>query len=159
MIIEIPILLRDIERRMRAGKGDNTEKRFGPVLSGKIKNLAMGLEFDIVIVILLHRANTGASLDNAVQRSSRGNKSRSRRPVGNPLIVCRIYICRQTLLKPMQLVGTNEMHFSRQKGLIAERPHEMRHCGKGGGDFISVVIHPDFGAVSTGQHRSAAWNA
>ncbi len=38
----------------------------GLLLSSKVEDLSTGLEFDIVIVILLHCAHTGAGLNNAV---------------------------------------------------------------------------------------------
>ena len=133
MVIEIPILLRDIEWCVRAGKGHNAEERLcsfltGLLLSSKVEDLSTGLEFDIVIVILLHCAHTGAGFNNAVQRCSRGDESWSRRPVGNPLVIRRIYICRQPFLEAVKLIGADEMHLPGQEGLIAERAHEMRHC-------------------------------
>ena len=61
--------------------------------------------------------------------------------VGCPAEVGRINVGRQTLLEPVQLVGSDKMHFPRQTGMIARRPQMMRIGRDSGRELGRIVIN------------------
>ena len=61
-------------------------------------------------------------------------------PIGGPCKIGRINIGGHTVLKPMHLIGSNEMHFARKAGLIAKRCEVMRKGWHRGFEFRRIVI-------------------
>ena len=119
---------------------------------------------DILVIVDLHRPGDGAGIANGVDGRNAESigaffvlvvvaEVRIRRPghVGG------IDLGREPFFETMELVGTHEMHFSRDAGVIPMSPQVMGKGRGGGGEFRTIVVGPNARWQAAGHHAEPRW--
>ena len=96
---------------------------------------------DVFVIVDLYAARANAGLGQ--HADVRCAVETLGAPVGGPFKVARIDVAGQALFKPVQLVRSDEMHFSREAGPIAKRTQVVRVGRHRGGKLGGIVKGAD----------------
>mmetsp|Transcript_125600 Transcript_125600/g.401637 ORF Transcript_125600/g.401637 Transcript_125600/m.401637 type:complete len:463 (+) Transcript_125600:976-2364(+) len=126
--------------------------------SGKLPELSLHLEGDVFIEVELHAGVHPISLGHRHESLEKQRVPLACGllvPIGRPAEVCRVYVCGQTLLKPVQLVGTNEVHLAAQNRVVALAAQQVCVGRDVTRELCGVVPSPDLSGKLPTHHREA----
>ena len=117
-------------------------------------------EADLLVVVGLEAGGADAGRQHALHRVIPGQGLvQGAAPVRRPVDVGGVDVGGQPFLEPVQLVGPDEVHLARDRGVVAGGAQRVHDGGRAGAQLGGVVIDPDAGGVAPGQHRRAGRRA
>ena len=139
--VEVPELPACDVGVVRVGEGNGQAPRPRVVAARQVVKLAGRLVGDLVVIFeLVGDLGDAGALDRAQIVIPPVDALAGACVVGRPAEIGRIDVGRQPLLVAVQLVGPDEMHLARQRGLVAGAPEMMRIGRNVGGELRGVVV-------------------
>ena len=159
-MITIPIPFVGNKRRMRTGKRCQMEPWSGvrPTPGQIIDRLHRAMR-NLFVKVFLQGPSRWTGFNHAIHSSGRGHKGWTRLPICHPIVFRWINICHCALVKTMQLIRADKVHFSRQHSMIPQVPHVMCQRRLPGWQFTGIVPNLNFGRKPARHHRGPRRNA